>query len=114
MECHNNTFTNRKEAAVELMEAIDSPHFRMYWQPNQYREIEENIAYAKMIAPYTKHLHVFNWKNKEKFPLQEAVDLWKAYLSCFEGERTLLLEFMPDGRIETLPTETNALKEIAR
>lgn len=114
MECHNNTFTNRKEAAVELMEAINSPHFRMYWQPNQYREIEENIAYAKMIAPYTKHLHVFNWKNKEKFPLQEAVGLWKTYLSCFEGDRTLLLEFMPDGRIETLPTETNALKEIAR
>ena len=114
MECHNRTFTNRKEAALELMQTIDSPHFRMYWQPNQYRETEENIAYAAMIAPYAEHLHVFNWKNKEKFPLKDAVDLWKTYLSCFEGDRTLLLEFMPDGKIESLIAETTALKEIAR
>lgn len=114
MECHNNTFTNRKEAALELMQVIHSPHFQMYWQPNQYRADNENIAYAKAIAPYTKHLHVFNWRNKVKSPLKDAIDLWKTYLSCFDGDRTLLLEFMPDGKIESLITETTALKEIAR
>lgn len=112
MECHNNTYTNRKEGALELMQAVNSPHFRMYWQPNQYREVEENLAYAEAIAPYTTHLHVFNWKNKEKYPLKDAIGLWKEYLSFFEGEHTLLLEFMPDGLIETLPIEADALKEI--
>lgn len=113
MECHNKTYTNTKESALELMEAVNSAHFRMYWQPNQNRTEAENLAYAKLLAPYTYHIHVFNWKGKEKYPLLEAKDIWQEYLSCFEGERHLLLEFMPDGMLETLPRETAALKEIA-
>lgn len=113
MECHNNTYTNKKEAALALMQAVGSKAFRMYWQPNQYRSEEENMAYAKLLAPYTVHIHVFNWKGKEKYPLGKAKDIWKAYLSCFAEDRTLLLEFMPDGKIETLATEAAALKEIA-
>lgn len=112
MECHNNTYTNRKEAALELMEAVNSPAFRMYWQPNQYRSEEENVAYAKLLAHYTAHIHVFNWQGKGKYPLVEAMDIWRTYLSCFEGDRTLLLEFMPDGKLETLETEAAALREI--
>ena len=114
MECHNNTYTNRKEAALELMEAVNSPAFRMYWQPNQYRSEEENVAYAKLLAPYTAHIHVFNWQGKGKYPLVEATDIWRTYLSCFEGDRTLLLEFMPDGKLETLETEAAALREIVK
>lgn len=113
MECHNKTYTNTKEAALELMEAVESQHFRMYWQPNQHRSREENLEYAKLLAPYTTNIHVFNWKGKEKYPLREAKELWRAYLSCFEGERALLLEFMPDDRITSLGTEAAALKEMA-
>ena len=94
------------------MQAVNSPAFRMYYQPNQFMTTEDNIAYAKLLAPYTYHLHVFNWEAEKKFPLCEAIDKWKAYLSCFEGDRALLLEFMPDGKIETLPTEAKALFEI--
>ena len=112
MECHINTYTNALASALELMNEVDSPHFRMYWQPNQYRSEEENLAYAKAIAPYTVNIHVFPWKGKEKYPLREAEALWREYLSCFEGERNLLLEFMPDGRLETLGTEASALREI--
>ena len=86
----------------------------MYWQPSQYKSFDENIEYAKVIAPYTEHIHVFNWKGEEKFPLGEAVDIWKKYLECFSNDRTLLLEFMPDGKLETLNQETAALKEIAK
>lgn len=112
MECHNQTYTNKKESALELMQTVASKHFRMYWQPNQYRSEEENIAYAKAIAPYTVNIHVFNWKEKEKYPLREATGIWREYLSCFDGGRNLLLEFMPDGFLETLGTEAAALREI--
>lgn len=113
MECHNNTYTNAKESAKELLQAVDSLHFQMYWQPNQFRSEEENIAYAKQIADNTVNIHVFNWKNKEKYPLCDAKDIWRTYLSCFGGGRNLLLEFMPDDRIESLKREADALKEIA-
>lgn len=112
MECHNNTYTNTCASALELMNAVNSPHFRMYWQPNQYRSEEENFAYAKAIAPYTVNIHVFNWKGKEKYPLCEANSIWREYLSYFTGVKNLLLEFMPDGKLESLAAEAAALKEI--
>ena len=112
LECHNWTYTDTKETALELMEAVDSPNFRMYWQPNQFKSIEENIAYAKLLAPYTEHIHVFNWKGEQKMPLGEAVDVWKRYLTAFDTNKTLLLEFMPDGDIHSLEREAAALRRI--
>lgn len=112
MECHNNTMTDRVDAAYNLMQAVNSPAFRMYYQPNQFRTVEENIAYAKRLAPYTDHIHVFNWESVNRYPLGEAIEIWRKYLSCFAGDHTLLLEFMPDNMVESLPTEANALFKI--
>lgn len=112
MECHNGTYTNNKESTIELMENVNSKHFRMYWQPNQLRSEEENIQYAKLLSKYTENIHVFNWKGNEKYPLADAKDIWKRYLSCFDDNKNLLLEFMPDDKIETLQGEADALKEI--
>lgn len=114
MECHNNTYTNAKDSALELMRAVETKHFRMYWQPNQFKNEEENIQYAKQISPYTENIHVFNWKGNEKYPLADAKDIWKSYLSCFDDDKNLLLEFMPDDKIETLQGEADALKEITK
>ncbi len=112
MECHINTYTDTKESALWLMQSVNSPYFRMYWQPNQFVSAEENLAYARLLAPYAEHIHVFHWLGKEKFPLQCGMEVWRQYLACFDGERTLLLEFMPDGKIESLPTEADTLARI--
>lgn len=118
MECHNGTLTDRKEPALALMEAVHSPAFRMYYQPNQLRTPEENVAYARLLAPYTEHVHVFNWDcpnggSLERYPLAEGVSRWKRYLAELPGDRSLLLEFMPDDRLESLKTEADALRKIA-
>ena len=114
MECHNKTFTNCLEGALELMKSVDSPNFQMYWQPNQFRTLEENLEYAEKIAKYVKVIHVFNWEGKNKYPLCDAIEIWQKYLSFFDGSQKLLLEFMPDGKPESLGAETAALKEIRR
>ena len=106
------TFTERAEDICELMSAVNSPNFRIYWQPFQYLEIEENLKFARSVKHFAEHIHVFNWKQNERFPLAEAVDVWRAYLKEFSAPRTLLLEFMPDDRIESLSSEASALKQI--
>ncbi len=113
MECHNGTYTHYKEGAIKLMKEINSPAFRMYWQPNQFLTAQENKKYARLISSFTKNIHVFNWTEKERFPLSEAIDIWKEYLSYFNGSETLLLEFMPDDDINSLKTEVHSLKNIA-
>lgn len=112
METHHKTFTDTKESATELMQAVGSENFRMYWQPSQHRTEKENVEHAAMIADYTVILHVFNWRGKDRLPLGDGVQTWRKYLSKFPGDRTLLLEFMPDGQITSLETETKALIEI--
>ena len=49
----------------------------------------------------------------KKEALIEAKEEWQSYLGCFSHPRTLLLEFMPDGKIETLKREADALRKIA-
>ena len=112
LECHKGTFTESPDDAVWLMETVNSSHFRMYWQPFQWQNVDENIINAKKIAPYAEHIHVFNWRGKEKLPLGEAVEEWQSYLKQFAKPRTLLLEFMPDNEILTLPREADALRAI--
>ena len=109
LECHNKTCTNCPEGTLALLEAVASPALKMYWQPNQYHSEEWNLGYAKAIAPHVVHIHVFHWIEKEKFPLAQGLAVWKKYLSCFDGSQNLLLEFMPDGKPETLPREVETL-----
>lgn len=112
MECHNDTLTDYKEPAFRLMNTVNSPAFRMYWQPNQHRTFEENIKYAKLLSPFTEHIHIFNWVGHDRYPLKDGIDIWKRYLKEFSENKHLLLEFMPDNKIETLPEEAEALRRI--
>ena len=114
LECHNHTFTDCKEGAIKLMKLVNSPYFRMYWQPNQYVSEEENKRYIRLLSSFTRHIHVFNWNEDNRYPLADSISLWKKYLSFLNKDTTLLLEFMPDDNIATLNKEADALRQIMR
>ncbi len=111
-ECHGWSYTNCLSGALELMEAVGSKSFKMYWQPNQFKGFETNLEYAEKIAPYTENIHVFNWEGEQKLPLGDAKDKWQKYLEKFSGNEYLLLEFMPDGKPQSLEKEYKALLKI--
>jgi len=112
LECHRRTYTETKEGALELMQEINSPNFRMYWQPNPDISLAANLDFISALDPYITHIHVFNWSEDQRYPLQEALGIWKQYLSAMSGEHHLLLEFMPDDRIQSLGNEANALLQL--
>ena len=112
LECHRNTYTEAGESALELMQAVDSPAFRMYWQLNPDTSAAENIAYARLLQKYTVHIHAFHWKGNRAYPLAEGADEWKAYLKEFSGDHLLLLENMPDHQPGTLLREADSLRRI--
>lgn len=113
LECHQMTLTENPDDALWLMQAVNSPHFRMYWQPFQWQTPEENCINAAKIAPFAEHIHVFYRRENQKMPLKEAIGEWQAYLEKFSVPRALLLEFMPKGSIEELAAEAAALRMIA-
>ena len=112
MECHQKTFTERVEDAVWLMEEVNSPHFKMYWQPFQWQTATQNTQNAQALAPFATYIHVFNWKGEDKLPLALAKAEWREYLAAFPTPRTLLLEFMPNGTLDELAAEATALRQI--
>lgn len=113
-ECHHHTLTDEKESALALFQAVGSSAFQTYWQPNQFKSAEENLAYAKAVAPLTKAVHVFAWEGDTHFPLFHRKAIWKEYLSCFPKEIPCMLEFMPDDKLSSLKAEANSLLEILR
>ena len=112
LECHCGTYTETAERALELMQAVDSPAFRMYWQPNQFRTPEDNLSYLRLLRPYITHIHVFQWKKDDRFPLEAGMEEWTAYLQELSGEHILLLEFMPDDDIRSLGREAATLRKL--
>jgi len=114
MECHQWTYTDTAESIVKLMDAVNSDSFRMYWQPNQYRTVEENIKHIEMTGRYVTAVHAFNWLEDRKYPLADAVSVWQDYLARLAGEHHALLEFMPDDRIDSLSAEADALRQIIK
>ncbi len=111
-ECHRGTFTQRQTDALYLMQQVNSPHFRTYWQPFQWCSTEQNLAYLRALAPYVVHLHVFQWKKEERYPLADGLEEWQQYLALLDAPHTLLLEFMPDDRLASLDAEASALRTL--
>ncbi|NLK38850.1 MAG: sugar phosphate isomerase/epimerase [Clostridiales bacterium] len=110
-ECHNNTLTDDYIYAQRMLSDIDEAF--MYWQPNQYRDDEYNLKAVEALLPWITNVHVFHWTEREKLPLCKGATLWEKYLNILKksGQKhTLELEFMPDGKIETLTKEAETLK----
>lgn len=112
LECHRRSYTETKDGALDLMEQVHSPNFRMYWQPNPDISLADNLNYITALDPYITHVHVFNWSADQRYPLQEGLKIWKQYLSAMSGDHHLLLEFIPDDRIQSLADEAQALQTI--
>lgn len=112
LECHNHTYTDSLEGALDIMKSTDSDSFLMYWQPNQFKSEDENLKYAAEISKYTKNIHVFNWSGKERYPLSLGASIWQSYLSVFRKDTMLLLEFMPDNDPRSLAREAESLRKI--
>ena len=112
LECHRNTFTETKEASMELMKAVNSPAFCMYWQPHATNTQQQNVEYIRHLHDYVMNIHAFYWQGSAKYTLADGIEEWRAYLREFSGDHKVLLEFMPDGRIESLQYEASVLREI--
>ena len=108
-EFHLWTFNDCVESARLLAEA----GVGTYWQPFQTLPPEENLKIAEALGEAVETVHVFNWAGGDRFPLADALDDWRRYLAVLPNVRTLLLEFMPDDRVETLAAESDALRQIA-
>ncbi len=114
-EYHHGTLTDESESAVRLMQEIDHPACRLYWQPEFSKPATAVIEGLLAVRPYLAALHVFQWNpDHTRRPLADGVALWRSWLDLVPEARELpcLLEFVPDDDPVVLPREVDALRAI--
>lgn len=113
-ECHSANLTDNGQSSLEFMQAVNSPAFRMYWQPHESFSKENNLAFAEAVAPYVVNVHVFYWKERTRLPLKDAWDAWKSYIGALGSDRIFLLEHIPDDDKTLLFREADTLRSLLK
>lgn len=112
-EFHRNTLTDSVESTLRLLDAVDEPNVRTYWQPPVGMPAAEAVAGLDALGERVCALHVFSWwPDTERLPLVDRVDLWRAALAVaarFDPELDALLEFVPDNDPDVLSGEAATL-----
>ena len=114
-ECHGNTYTDDYSSALRLIGECGRDNVKMYWQSNQLKSDDYNLAAAHALAPFTTNIHVFHWIGGQKLSLKDGVGLWGRYINAFSQTgrgHAFLLEFMHDGRPESLTEKASTLKTL--
>ena len=99
-EYHRGTLTQNAESAQKLMQRINSPYVKTYWQPNPDITAADNCREAAAMRPYLATVHVFCWtKGNERHPLAQGDADWRAYLQALELDpqrQHAIIEFVKD------------------
>lgn len=120
IEYHANTLTDDPDSALQLIEVVDHPNVKLYWQTSNGKSTDYSAAVLRRLLPHITHLHVFHWEfNEGEFdrrPLAEAVHEWHDFLQIATPvpplERCLLLEFVRDDSLEQLEGDALTLNAL--
>ncbi len=113
-EFHGGTLTDHYKSAVRLAEEVGCGAMRLYWQPNQFRDDEYNLAALRAVLPYLSNVHVFFWKETDRFPLAQGEYIWRQYIDVIrsaDGDHGMFLEFVCDGSEEQFARDAQTLRD---
>ena len=116
-EFHQNTFTERLEDALKLLQTVDHPNLKMYWQPPHGSHLEQRLQEIDSFGDRIACVHVFHWQAAPKPPyprlsLSEGAELWQPSLDALAkvpGDRFALLEFVRDNTEEQFKQDVATL-----
>jgi len=113
-EYHGGTLNDEPDSGVNLLkEAGNLNNLYLYWQPNQFKDINYNLDALNKIKKYLLNIHVFAWYGSAKLPLIEHRSEWRKYLDIIKNsdrDHGLFLEFSPDDTAEMFLADAEFLK----
>ncbi|MBQ9717275.1 MAG: hypothetical protein IJV76_04720, partial [Clostridia bacterium] len=116
-EFHGGTLTDHYESCVRLIGEVECDNFCTYWQPNQFRDEDYNIAALNAVLPWLSNVHVFTWAGHNKYPLIDGAERWKRYIDILRtngGSHHMLMEFVCDDTVEQFYRDAETLLDWLR
>jgi len=115
-EFHEGTLTNTYESCKKLLEAVNHPNMRTYWQPIHGAGVETNCQGIDLIMPCIEGFHVFHWwpTYETRHPLIVGKSHWMAYMQKFkQASKDIfgLLEIVKDDSPEYCRPDAVTLTE---
>ncbi len=115
-EFHGGTLTDNAESARRLLEEVDHPNLKTYWQPTVGLGIEDCRRSLEMVLPKVANMHVFHWGKTPdvRYPLAEGTATWRKYLELIfpmPGEHFAMIEFVKEDSPEAFLEDAGTLRE---
>jgi sugar phosphate isomerase/epimerase len=115
-EYHSGTLTDTNASALRLLQSVDSPGIRSFWQPPNGRQADYCIAGLNAIVPWLTNLHIFHWTQPGNIrrPLAEGREIWRMYLTAAvtSGQNHFAsIEFAADDDPKVFLSDAATLKE---
>lgn len=119
LEYHVHTLTDTQTSAHRLLQEVNHPGLKLYWQPRPERTTEENCAELAAAFPFLIHIHLFHWLplpdgTHDRRPLADGAESWKAYVKYAAGagfKGFFLFEFVKGNNPEQLRQDASVLRE---
>ncbi|WP_405866098.1 sugar phosphate isomerase/epimerase family protein [Streptomyces sp. NBC_00005] len=116
-EFHRNTLTDGADRTLRLLDDIDHPGVRTYWQPPLDVPDADALFGLDTLIDRVAAVHAFSWwPGTTRHPLSSRTELWRAALSrlrAHDGPLDVLLEFVPDNDEKVLVREARTLRSFA-
>jgi len=113
-EYHGHTLTDTGESARRLMEEIDHPAMRCYWQAAIDTSVEDRLGSLRGILPHLTNLHVYHWQpGAERWPIAKGAEEWRQYLEIVAGtgrEHAAMIEFVRDDSEDAFIADAMTLR----
>jgi len=119
-EWHADTLTDTAASATRVLNAVDHPNFKTYWQPRNQVPAATSLADMDAALPRLCGVHVFEWHEvtRERLPLAEGEDHWRAYLAKLSARpggvagQFALLEFVKNDDPQQFLADAAVLKRL--
>jgi 3-dehydroshikimate dehydratase len=119
-EWHADTLTDTAESATRILNAVDHPNFKTYWQPRNQVPASTSLADMDAALPRLVGVHVFEWHEttRDRLPLADGEDHWRAYFAKLNARpggvagQFALLEFVKNDDPQQFLADAEVLKRL--
>ena len=115
LEFHGGTLANAPKTTLRVLDEVDHPALRTYWQPTVGASDDVAVDEYRAIADRVSAVHVFSWwPRAERLPLADRDGLWREFFTAASATpvppHDALLEFVPDDDPAVLAREAAVLR----
>ncbi|MEW2403305.1 TIM barrel protein [Streptomyces sp. NPDC046862] len=116
-EFHRNTLTDGADRTLRLLDEVDHPGVRTYWQPPLDVPDADALSGLETVIDRVAAVHAFAWwPGTTRHPLATRADLWSAVLARLRAHGRpldVLMEFVPENDEGVLAREARTLRSLA-